>query len=199
MSLWVYSLCHSNRLTSITLSGKIVKPDIKAGSKFHPYCQFSRVIISLNAKSLACNWFNCIFLQLPPMPSTAQPALGWQFLEHPQVSPARRDQHRLLVQVILLPVPRIWPYDLGTENYLPLWPFLSPGQLRWLLEMTFALNCSGFVSFKQPDRQNLKSHRPLRNTAERTHGAPLTKKKTITRCSYHKTSPAYAIASFPAL
>lgn len=87
MSLGVYSLCHSNRLTSITLSGKIVKPDIKAGSKFHPYCQFSGVIISLNAKSLACNWFNCIPPDLPPMPSPAEPALGWQFLEHPQVSP----------------------------------------------------------------------------------------------------------------
>lgn len=131
MSQWVYSLCYNHRLTSITLSGKMVKPDIKAGSEFHPYCQFSRVIISLNAKSPACNWFNCILLQLPPMPSTAQPALGWQFLEHPQVSPTGRDQHSSQLQVILLAVPRLWLCHLGTENYLPVWPFLSPGQLRW--------------------------------------------------------------------
>lgn len=55
MSLWVYSICHNHRLTSITYSGKRVKHDIKAASKFHPYCQFARVIISLSAKSPACN------------------------------------------------------------------------------------------------------------------------------------------------
>lgn len=171
MSLWVYSLCHSNRLMSITLSGKTLKPDIKAGSKFHPYCQFSRVIISLNAKSLACNWFNCIPLQLPAMPSPAQPALGWQFLGHPLVIPTGRDQHSCRWYCCLHQDfgPTIWRQKITclSANFYP---------LDSLDEMTFALNCSGFVSFKQPDRQNLRSHRLLRSTAERAHGAPLAKK-----------------------
>lgn len=198
MSLWVYSLYHNNRLTSITLSGKIVKPDIKPGSKFHPYCQLSRVIIPLNAKSPACNWFNCILLQLPAVPSTAQPALGWQFLEQPQVrevwAPAGGISTgyscRWCCWLYQGLGPRIWGQKVTCLcdhfNALDSWDV-----------MTFALNCSGFVTFTHPERQNLESHRPLRNTAERAHRAPLTK-KTITGCSYQETSPDYTTASFPA-
>lgn len=149
MSLWVYSLCHNNRLMSITLSGTTVEPYIKAGSKFYPYCQFSRVIISLNTKSPACNWFNCILPQLPLLPNTAQSAHGWQFLEHPRwalpggISTVYSCRWYCWLHLEFGP-----PYSLGTENYLPMWPFLS---LDSLDEMTFALNCSGFVSFAQPD------------------------------------------------